>query len=301
MDVFLKQIAKASERGDLEVHAFALLTTHYHMLVRSPVGRLAHAMQRVQTEYSRWFNRGRKRDGPLVRGRYAAKQVDSLTYRRAVVRYIDRNPVSAGLATRAADYPHGSARYYTQGGTTGLGLLERGWVEEEVCRAMRISTYEPTKYHQVFGDLPNNLARVVEARFHSRMTEGQLETLLCAAPSIALAWMRRKAQLADGTDPGLPVLAWNSIHAAMTILAIETLPSWRIGRRSAWQVIKVGLARQFCGLGFEEIGTHVGLGPTAAGNLARLHNRLVQSNDKFAQLSGAAASRALGAWKSGVK
>ncbi len=112
MGVFLEQLGTVSDRGELEVHAFALMTTHYHLLVRSPIGQLGHAMQRVQTEYSRWFNRGRRRDGSLVRGRYTSKKVDSHAYRCTLVKYIDRNPVSAGLVSNARDYPYGSARSY---------------------------------------------------------------------------------------------------------------------------------------------------------------------------------------------
>ena len=53
MDVFFDQLGAASERGEIEVHAFCLLSTHYHLLVRSPSARIGEAMQRVQTEYSR--------------------------------------------------------------------------------------------------------------------------------------------------------------------------------------------------------------------------------------------------------
>lgn len=40
---FLLQLACAVRRGDLEVHAYALMGTHYHLLVRSPEGRLAES------------------------------------------------------------------------------------------------------------------------------------------------------------------------------------------------------------------------------------------------------------------
>jgi len=301
IDVFLGQLAEASDRGDLEIHAYALLTTHYHLMVRSPLGRLAEGMQRVQTEYSRWFNRGRKRDGPLVRGRYASKQVDSHNYRCAVVRYIDRNPVSAGLAARASDYPHGSAFHYAQNKTEDSGWLERSWVEGEVCRSLQIPDYEPARYGEVFSNLPEGLARVIEARLKSRATEDPLDNLLNAAPSTVLEWMKRKAKLADGTLPGLPVLAWNSIHDAVRTLAMGTDPSWKIGRRSGWVVLRVGLARQFCGLGMEEIGGLEGVSPSGVGKLARLHSKLILSDDQYAHRSGASASRALSEWKSGEK
>ena len=67
---FLAQVAWAVHRGEIEVHAYSILTTHYHLLLRSLTGQLGRVMQQVQTKYSRRFNRGRHRDGSLVRGRF---------------------------------------------------------------------------------------------------------------------------------------------------------------------------------------------------------------------------------------
>ena len=127
---FLAQLACAVRRGDLEVHAYALMGTHFHLLVRSPGGRLAGSMHRIQMAYSRTFNRTRKRDGPLVRSSYSSKPVRSLRYRRVLVAYIDRNPVSAGLAKDPMSYHYGSASHYSR--LCGPPWLERSWIEAEV-------------------------------------------------------------------------------------------------------------------------------------------------------------------------
>ncbi len=64
---FLACLALAARAGLIEVHAWCVMTTHFHLLVRSPVGQLSDAMRRVQREYSRAFNR---RHGALARGRF---------------------------------------------------------------------------------------------------------------------------------------------------------------------------------------------------------------------------------------
>jgi len=46
-----------------------MMITHFNLLVRSAVGRLSEAMRIIQNPLVRWFNRTRKRDGPLFRGR----------------------------------------------------------------------------------------------------------------------------------------------------------------------------------------------------------------------------------------
>lgn len=78
---FLSRLAREVRRGRLEIHAYCVLTTHFHALVKSPRGELSEAMRRSQNEYSRFFNRRHRRDGTLVRGRFLSRPVDSLEYR----------------------------------------------------------------------------------------------------------------------------------------------------------------------------------------------------------------------------
>ncbi len=295
--LFLDQLGEATDRNELEIHAFALMTTHYHLLVRSPLGRLGKAMQQVQTGYSRFFNRSRKRDGPLVRGRYASKEVDSHTYRCAVVRYIDFNPVSAGIVPLAVDYPYGSARHYARQRSEGAEWLDRSWIEREVRERLVIPAYDPGRYTEVFGRLPGDLARLVEARLASHATHDPIDDLVRAAPDKVLEWMKRKANLADGTLPGLPAVTPESLDAAVDSLAATESHAWRIGRRDGWLVLRVALTRSLCGLGVEEIGARVGAGRSAVSAMSALHARLLATDARYCQRSAAIASQALRVWK----
>ena len=75
---FEAQLARTVRDGLIEVHAFCVMTTHFHLLARSPCGRISDAMQAIQNRYARWFNRGRLRDGPVFRGRFRGPVVSSL-------------------------------------------------------------------------------------------------------------------------------------------------------------------------------------------------------------------------------
>src|SRR5688572_18702520 len=86
---FLACLACVVRRGEIEIHAFVLLQTHYRLLVRSPVGCVSHAMQWLVGEYTRYFNRTRRRDGPLWRGRFYSRLVDSHDAWCTVIGYID--------------------------------------------------------------------------------------------------------------------------------------------------------------------------------------------------------------------
>ena len=75
------------------------------------------------------------RDGALFRGRFTSRAVTSEAYWYTVLRYIDRNPVAAGLAREPTEYPHGSAWWYAR--RAGPAWLRRDVVEAAVS-AMRL-------------------------------------------------------------------------------------------------------------------------------------------------------------------
>ncbi|MEZ6037496.1 MAG: hypothetical protein R3F29_08450 [Planctomycetota bacterium] len=277
MGEFVDGLMRVAERGLIEVHSMALLTTHYHLLVCSPGGELARALHELQLAFVRWFNRSRERDGPLMRGRYGAWPVDSLAYRRAVVSYIDRNPVQAGLARTAGDYPFGSACHYLAG--SGPSWLTRDWVEAEVCDALGLSVYAPERYPEVFhGGFAAARDSVVEARLRRGVGAGPFvdptDSLLRGASPAILSWMRYKARLADGTRPGQPVLPPCAVAAA-GLLPGAPLPTQA---RRRWLASTVGrqvclLLRDLAGSTYAEIATLVGGGGEAirrAVNLARV-------------------------------
>jgi hypothetical protein len=83
-------------------------------------------MRRVENAFVRWFNRRFGRDGSLFRGRFTSRVIENDFYRWNVRRYIDLNPVHAGLVSEAKDYPHGSARWNHLGhGPSWLTLRPR--------------------------------------------------------------------------------------------------------------------------------------------------------------------------------
>jgi putative transposase len=88
---------------------------HLHLAVeRGPV-KLSRVMLALQSAYTQWFNRRHGRVGHLFQGRYKSFLVEKDRYLLALVRYIHRNPVEAGLARRAQDYAWSSDRYYRRG------------------------------------------------------------------------------------------------------------------------------------------------------------------------------------------
>jgi REP element-mobilizing transposase RayT len=109
---YLDRLIRCRERFGLRVLAFCLMGNHLHLAVERGPTKLSRVMLALQSAYTQWFNRRHGRVGHLFQGRYKAFLIEKDRYLLALVRYIHRNPLEAGLATRAEDYAWSSDRYY---------------------------------------------------------------------------------------------------------------------------------------------------------------------------------------------
>lgn len=295
---FLSLLAREVRKGDLEVHSFVFMTTHYHLLVRSPTGRLSECMGLVQNLFVRWFNRRNRRDGPLFRGRFLSRPVESLRYCRILVSYIDHNPVLAGLVKSPEAYPHGSARHYAL--EKGPRWLERSWVEGDALKQTGASEFSLIVYRRAFGRaLTPHEIELVDARLEHLATEPDpLDDLVRAAPAAVGRWMQRKAALADRTRPGLPCASAGLVSEVCSQhrQAIEQL-EWTAlrarNRRGVWGVLLTALLRDVAGLSWVEISRRISIGESTAKRRYQLHRTWMGSLAQYREAAAAAAADCL--------
>src|SRR5574341_657914 len=85
---FLGLVAELPERFGLEIHAFVLMDSHYHLLVRTPIPNLSHALKWLHVTYSMRFNWAHQTRGHVFQGRYKAILIEDLQGVVAVARYL---------------------------------------------------------------------------------------------------------------------------------------------------------------------------------------------------------------------
>jgi len=112
--VYLSSLAELSRKAGCALHAYCLMTNHVHLLITPATAEsLAALMRPLGQRYAQFFNRRYSRTGGLWEGRFRSCLVESARYALACHRYIELNPVRAGMAATPQQYRwssyHGNA------------------------------------------------------------------------------------------------------------------------------------------------------------------------------------------------
>jgi REP-associated tyrosine transposase len=113
------------EKFGVLVRSHAWMPNHVH-LVAVPLqpDSFAKAFRRAHSMYARWFNRKYGLSGYLWQDRFFSCPLDEDHF-WAAMRYVERNPVRAGLVARAEDYPWSSAAFHSFGRPNALKQFGR--------------------------------------------------------------------------------------------------------------------------------------------------------------------------------
>jgi putative transposase len=106
----LETIAHAMDRFDAQVLAYCQMGNHFHLVLHTRQANLSRLMRHVNGVYTQAFNRRHGLVGHLFQGRFKAILVDRDAYLLALCRYVERNPVAAGLVAGPSDWAWSSCR-----------------------------------------------------------------------------------------------------------------------------------------------------------------------------------------------
>ena len=125
--LFLHALSTAVERHRLLIHAYCLMSNHYHLLLETPEGNLSRVMRHINGTYTQNYNQAHRRTGQLLQGRYKANLVEKDAYLRTLALYIVLNPVRARMVSNPGAWPWSSYRA-TAGITPAPSWLTTDWL-----------------------------------------------------------------------------------------------------------------------------------------------------------------------------
>ena len=137
----LDVIAQAKDHFDAEVLAYCLMGNHYHLVVRTRQANLSRLMRQLNWVYTQLFNRRHGLVGHLFQGRFKAILVDGDSDLLAQCRDVERNPVAAGLVTRASDWPWSSCRAHL-GLAAAPPWLDVTWLDGFLLQRSATTTFD---------------------------------------------------------------------------------------------------------------------------------------------------------------
>ena len=146
---YLDDLAEAAKKSFCNIHAYVLMTNHVHLLV-TPMSQhgVSEMMQSLGRRYVRYINQTYNRSGTLWEGRFKASLVDSERYLLACMRYIELNPVRAGMVSHPGEYEWTS---YHGNGQHGLNaLLSSHPVYHQLAN---VAERRQVIYRELFGDI----------------------------------------------------------------------------------------------------------------------------------------------------
>lgn len=109
---FGRGLGDACERFQVSVRAYCLMTNHFHLVLDCESGGLSPFMQHLAGVWTREANERRKSDGPIFRGRFCSRRIDTPEYLLAAIRYVHRNPLAFCSEGDLATYRWSSHRTY---------------------------------------------------------------------------------------------------------------------------------------------------------------------------------------------
>jgi len=152
LKAFSTWLREAGDKHRLEIHAWVFMTNHVHLLMTPlATGSVSSCMQFVGRHYVRYFNRRYERSGTLFEGRFKSSIVQSSRYFLACQRYIELNPVRAGMVSDPAGYTWSSYRAHA------FSRKPKMWTPHAEYLALGISqTARASTYRRFVAEMPSD-------------------------------------------------------------------------------------------------------------------------------------------------
>ncbi len=278
---FLGYLESATRRYGAIIHAYCLLSNHYHLLVETPRGNLSEIMRHINGAYTTYFNVKRQRSGHLFQGRYKAILVEVDAYAVELSRYIHLNPVCAGLVQSPRDYPWSSYSAY-------IGLRPTpDWLKTDFIFELLTtgSNNAPQRYREF-----------VEAHL-GQPGENPLDEAVGAAILGSASFLRdvvEKCDMGRARGEQFSALAAANRRPTLDTILDEVEKEWPRDPKLA-RKISLYLSHRLSGAPLKEIGARFGIKESAVAQASRRMACMLEADPRMADRITALEERISGA------
>jgi len=128
---FIRRLKLLTEESCLRVHAWVLMSNHFHLLVEVGKVSLSRSIQRLLTGYAIRFNRQNNRQGHVFQGRFRSILVERNSYFKELIRYIHLNPLRAHIVDGVSSLGY----YFPNGHNHIIGRSHNSWQSTELLES----------------------------------------------------------------------------------------------------------------------------------------------------------------------
>lgn len=252
---FISYLESASIRYEAVIHAYCLMSNHYHLLLETPSGNLSEIMRHINGAYTNYFNAKRKRVGHLFQGRYKAILVEADEYAKELSRYIHLNPVRAGIAEKPEKYVWSSYNSYI-----GKGK-KPAWLRTEFV--LGYFDKNKTESQKQYRQLANSM---IGREYESPLNKAIASTMLGSADFVKE--ITEKHINTKQEDRNLPALRELSKRPTIAMIA-EEVKGIIIDSERLSNAATIYFCHKYSGSSLKEIGKMFGIGESAVSQASR--------------------------------
>lgn len=163
---YLDWLAEYAGKTGCRIHAYVLMTNHVHLLVSAErATATGEMMKALGQRYVQYFNRTYRRSGTLWEGRFRSCPTQAEDYLLACQRYIELNPVRAGMVAHPAEYRWSSYRSNAQGEVDPLIQPHEIYAALGLDAASRQAAYRELFRHELEPELVDEIRRATNGNF----------------------------------------------------------------------------------------------------------------------------------------
>ncbi len=251
---FLAYLESAVTRYRAVIHAYCLMSNHYHLLLETPDANLSQIMRHINGAYTTYFNIKHKRAGHLFQGRYKAILVEADAYAAELSRYIHLNPVRAGMISGPEEYQWSSYRCYI-----GLNKAPEWLKEDFILGYFGGNAPEARDSYRKFAE------SLLDSDYDSPLKEATASTILGCQKFIDEVSERNLGRTQDARNvPAVKELAFHPSFEEIRRRIKEEPVDEKLMRN-----ISIYCCQKFSGAKLKEIGGHFGISDAAVSQASR--------------------------------